>query len=116
MWWLLMGAAGEEPVVARVYLEVGSYYVLIMPDGSLRSIEKRLTTATDRPFEPLAEDELAERLKQQFRGFKTRSTRHYLCVYNTTDTFCENKTKILETMYPMLFSIFSSSEAEARGA
>lgn len=95
-----------EPIVAKVYLEVGSHYVLVLPDGSLRSVEKRLVTETDRPFEPISKDELAEQLKQQFRGFKTRATRHYLCVYNTSDAFCERKSKILETMYPNLLAYF----------
>ena len=99
-------AASETPTVAKVYLEVGSHYVLLMPDGSLRSIEKRKTTLTERPFEPVSEDTLKERLQREFPGFKTRATRHYFCVYNATDSFCESKTKILETMYPMLFSYF----------
>ena len=100
------GDSTKAPVVAKVYLEIGSHYVLLLPDGSLSSMEKRLTTETDRPFEPLSNDELAAELKREFRGFKTRSTRHYLCVYNTTDAFCERKSKILETMYPKLLSYF----------
>ena len=77
-----------------------------MPDGALRSIQKRQTTETDRPFESLTKDELAEQLEKQFPGFKTRATRRYLCVYNTDNSFCERKSKILETMYPMLVSYF----------
>jgi len=100
------GDAWADPVVAKVYLEMGSHYVVVMPDGALRSIDKRQTTETDRPFKSLTKDQLAVQLEKQFPGFKTRATRRYLCVYNTTDSFCEGKTKILETMYPMLVSYF----------
>lgn len=103
---------GDTPTVAQVYLEVGSHYVVILPDGTLRSIEKRLTTDTDRPFEPMSKDELTSLLKKQFPGFKTRATRRYICVYNTSDGFCERKSKILETMYPKLVSYFDRHKLE----
>ena len=96
----------EEPTVANVYLEVGDRYILMMPDGALRSVAKRDTIETDRPFKEIDKDDLAKQLLRQFKGFKTRSTRHYLCIYNTTDEFCEHKTAILETMYPSLVSYF----------
>lgn len=99
-------AVQSKPVVARVYLEVGTHYVLIMPDGAIRSVEKQKTAETTRPFEPFDSDQLSESLKGEFPGFKTRATRHYLCVYNTTEGFCERKGKILESMYPMLMSYF----------
>ena len=100
------GVESDSPAVAKVYLEIGSHYIVIMPDGALRSVAKRETTETDRKFEPLSKDDLAKQLKREFPKFKTRATRRYLCVYNTSDSFCERKTKILETMYPMLVSYF----------
>ena len=95
-----------KPVVGKVYLEIGGMYVVTMPDGALRSVPKRTTTETDRPFEALDKDDLAAELKTQFKGFKTRATRHYISVYNTTDDFCKRKMAILETMYPMLLKYF----------
>ena len=96
----------QEPVVAKVYLEIGDRYILMLPNGALRSVPKRETIETDRPFKEADKDDLAKELLRQFKGFKTRSTRHYLCIYNTTDEFCEHKTTILETMYPSLVSYF----------
>lgn len=97
---------GEDLVVAKVYLEVGDRYIVMLPNGALRSVLKRDTTLTEREFQSATKDEIAEELLKQFKGFKTRSTRRYLCVYNTSDSFCERKTAILETMYPMLLSYF----------
>ena len=99
-------AGRRRPVVASVFVEVGNRYIVKMPDGALRSIVKRDTTATDRKFEPMDKDDLSDQLKQQFKGFRTKSTRRYLCVYNTTEAFCERQLAILETMYPMLYAYF----------
>lgn len=104
--------AGSEPVVAKVYLEIGSHYVVMLPDGSLQSLPKRETTPTDRPFEAMDKDDLAEKLKREFPGFKTRATRRYLCVYNTDDGFCERKSAILETMYPLLVSFLKRQKLD----
>ncbi|MCA9147750.1 MAG: hypothetical protein KDA92_00560, partial [Planctomycetales bacterium] len=77
-----------EPVVARVYLQVGDHFVVLLPDGSLRSVPISRTTLTDRPFEPLDKKALAQTLTaDRFNGFKTRSTRRYLYVYNSSDAF-----------------------------
>lgn len=103
---VVVPGGNEEPVVAKVYLELGGHYVVLMPNGSLLSVEKRLTTQTDRPFEPISRDEMEAQLKEFFPGFKTRVTRHYVCAYRTSDQFCKSKMKILETMYPMLISYF----------
>ena len=52
----------------------------MLPNGALRSVLKRDTIETDREFKPATKDEIAEELLKQFKGFKTRSTRRYLCV------------------------------------
>ena len=103
---ILANDGSASPVVAKVYVEIGDRYIVLLPDGSLSSVPIRETTPTDRPFEAASKDEIAEALLKRFKGFKTRSTRRYLCIYNTTDEFCESKTAILETMYPMLVSYF----------
>lgn len=103
---ILADEADEGPLVAKVYVEIGDRYIVILPDGSLRSVAIRETTETDRPFEAASKDEIAEQLLKRFKGFRTRSTRRYLCVYNTTDEFCDSKLAILETMHPMLVSYF----------
>ena len=104
----------NEPVVAKVYLEIGDRYIVLLPNGALRSVLKRDTTETDRQFEPATQDEIAAELLEQFKGFKTRSTRRYLCVYNCSDSFCERKTAILETMYPMLVKYFKRQRLDTK--
>lgn len=86
--------------VARVYLEVGDYYVLLQADGSLISLPAREATLTDRPFVPLDKKALAKQLTaDRFTGFRTRTTRRYLYVYNTSDEFATATSRILESMY-----------------
>lgn len=99
------GDSNAEPRVCQVYLAVGDRYVVLPPSGILRSVLKRDCTPTDRPFQPDT-DQLAEVLQSQFPGFKVRSTKRYLCVYNTSDSFRENVMRILETMNPKLEKYF----------
>ncbi len=99
--------AGTQ-VVALVHLEVGNRRLLILPDGRLVSALSHETRLTDEPFQPATKDELAEQLKQSapFAEFKTRSTGHYLFVYNTSDEFTKGTSRILETMYPAIVAYF----------
>jgi hypothetical protein len=102
---VVVGHDDDSPTVARVYLEVGDHFVLLMPDGSLISRPQRKTPLTDRPFEPLDKKQLAKRLtSERFAGFRTRTTRRYLYVYNTSDAFAMATSRILETMYTPLFN------------
>jgi hypothetical protein len=97
--------ADDEPLVARVYLEVADHFVLLLPDGSMISRPQSETTMTDRPFAPFDKKELAKRLtSQRFAGFRTRTTRRYLYVYNSSDAFAQATSRILETMYQPLFN------------
>jgi hypothetical protein len=95
-------------VVAVVHLEVGDRRLLILPDGRLVSVPTAETSLTDDPFRPAAMDELAASFQQQkpFAGFKTRSTGHYLFVYNTSEEFYKGTSRILETMYPAIVAYF----------
>ena len=92
-----------QAVVARVYLEIGDRFVVLLPDGRLTSRLQHETTITERPFEPASKKEIAKDLvDRKFRGFRTRTTKHYLYVYNTSQRFFEGTSRILETMYPNL--------------
>jgi hypothetical protein len=87
-----------------VYVEVGDRYVLLMPSGQLVAVPIAETTPTDRPFEPISKRDLAAQLTaERFAGFRTRTTRRYLYVYNTSEDFATATSRILETMYPGLF-------------
>ncbi len=100
-------ASGTQ-VVALVHLEVGDRRLLILPNGRLVSVRTSETQRTEESFRPVSKDELASELQQtkQFADFKTRSTAHYLFVYNTSDTFYKGTSRILETMYPAIVAYF----------
>ncbi|HQU46633.1 MAG TPA: hypothetical protein PK867_27750 [Pirellulales bacterium] len=57
--------------------------MVILPDGRLRLVPTRDATTTVRKFEPVSMDEMARTLvAKTFAGFKTRTTKRYLYVYN----------------------------------
>ena len=92
-----------QAVVAKVALEIGDRFVVILPDGRLTSRPQSESTITERPFEAATKKQIAEDLiNRKFKGFRTRTTNHYLYVYNTSQTFFEATSRILETMYPNL--------------
>jgi hypothetical protein len=104
---VLVSLEGQSPVVAKVHIEVDDRLVLIMPDGRLTSIPTREATITERPFVAITKDELAKQLTAgRFQGFKTRQTKRFLYVYNTSDLFYTGTSRILETMYPGLFAYY----------
>lgn len=94
-----------EPVVAKVHVEVDDQLVVMLPNGQLDVVLARDATITERPFTPLTAAELGKRLTQdRFKGFKVRSTRNFLYIYNTSEKFYTGTSRILETMYPALFA------------
>lgn len=102
---VLVSIDDEEPVVAKVYLETSRQYAVILPTGRLTAVPREKATKTDRPFESIEKDEFErELIEGKFKGFKTKSTRHYLFVYNTSELFADTTARILETMYPALYA------------
>src|SRR4051794_25622763 len=89
-----------QPVVGRIHVRVGSSAVVLLPDGELVGRREGQFAPTDRKFEPLDKDKLASRLGAEFPGFKTKSTNHYIYVYNSSDEFQFGASRILETMLP----------------
>ena len=94
----------NEIVVAKVLVEVGGYFVVLLPDGRITSVKTNVVSLTDRPFVPAGKEQMIAELQERFPGFKTRSTRRYVYVYNTSETFYKGTSRILETMYPALFA------------
>lgn len=94
-----------EPVVAKLHLQTGDRLAVILPSGRMIAVDKREATETDRPFEAIDPDELKSRLIEgKFKGFNVRETRHYLFIYNTSELYASTTSRILETMYPALYS------------
>jgi hypothetical protein len=90
-----------QPVVGRLYANVGANALVLLPDGQLAPRKKGEFTLTDRKFEPLDKKLLGERLlRDEFAGFKAKQTNHYLYLYNTSEEFATATSRILETMLP----------------
>ncbi|MFP6620478.1 MAG: DUF1570 domain-containing protein [Pirellulaceae bacterium] len=91
-------------VIAKVYVTVGEYQILLLPDGHLTARPAQGTRLTERPFVADSHDVLAQRLTQQgpLQGFRTKATDAYLYVYNASDEFETVTRRILERMLPAL--------------
>jgi len=87
-------------VVGRIHVRIGDGAVILLPDGQLVARKAGQFSVTDRPFVPITNDVLRERLAAEFPGFRTRQTNHYLYVYDTSDEFVFGTSRILETMLP----------------
>ena len=102
---VLVKSPTNDLVVGKVLVEVGDHFVVILPNGRLTSVPQQEATVTDRKFEPATMKQIAEELTSStFLGFKTRETKRYLYVYNTSEQFFQGTSRILETMYPKLFA------------
>ena len=90
-----------QPVVAKLLVDVGDNRVVILPDGRLAARNKRDAVATERKFEPIEKDDLAKQLlANELSGFRTKQTRHYLYLYNTSNEFALATSRIMESMFP----------------
>ncbi len=89
-----------NPVVGRVHVRVGSGAVVLLPDGQLVGRREAEFSPTDRKFEALDKDELAKRLSAEFPDFKTKTSSHYVYVFNSSDKFQFGAGRILESMFP----------------
>lgn len=105
------------PVVAKVHFEVENELGVILPDGQFTDVLTRDATPTDRPFQAVSKDALAKRmLEGDFSkgDFQTKQTKRFLYIFNTSDTFYIGTSRILETMYPGLFSYCKRQKLEVR--
>lgn len=100
---VLVKSPDDELVVAKTLVEVADQLVVVLPDGRLRLVPARDATPTYRQFEPVTAEEMAKKLvAKTFVGFKTRTTKNYLYIYNSSEQFCKGTSSILESMYPAL--------------
>lgn len=94
-----------DAVVGKVHAQVEDHLVVLLPTGRLISVPELETTSTDRPFEPIDKADFARRLlSTNFKGFKSRKTKRYLYIYNSSEPFTNATSRILETMYPGLYN------------
>lgn len=104
---VLVSAESGESVVAKLHVEIGDRYLIIMPNGKLRSILASDASLTEEPYQSATADELIEQLTtDEFPGFTARQTTHFVFVYNTSAPFFKATSQILESMYGPLFQYF----------
>ncbi|MGH7136155.1 MAG: DUF1570 domain-containing protein, partial [Pirellulales bacterium] len=100
---VLTKSPDDEVVAGKTLVEVADQVLVMLPDGRLRLVPTREATPTVRKFEPVSVQEMAKKLvAKTFAGFKTRTTKNYLYIYNSSETFCKGTSAILESMYPSL--------------
>lgn len=63
------------------------------------------------PFTPLAQDELAKILPQEYPGYSVLQTRHYLIVYNTSAPYAQWCGGLLERLYQAFHTYWSLRRA-----
>jgi hypothetical protein len=103
---VLVNDDGKE-AVAKILVDVADYRVVEMPDGRLKSVPADEAKATDQPFVPMTKSEVATNLTfDRFKGFRTRSTRRFVYIYNTSEGFYTATSRILESMYPAVLAYF----------
>ena len=86
--------------VAKIHLEVGDNFVVMLPDGQLVGRDRSDVEATERPFVPRTHDEIADAIIEQhnLRNVRVAKTDHFVIVYNSSQTFAEVTGKVLESM------------------
>ena len=104
-----------EGCVALVYVRVGDAAIVMLPDGRLVPRSAAQCTATERPFKAIDMDTLgAQLIAEEFEGFKTKQTRRYLYIYNTSEEYALATSRILETMYPGIKGYMDQQDIETR--
>ena len=91
-------AAGAA-AVGKVHVTVGDQHIVLLPDGQLQVRRADQVQATEAPFVPADSEQIAQRLLAKLPGFRVRSTRHYVFVYNTSEVFAVATSRILESMF-----------------
>lgn len=97
--------------VAKRHVTRGDEAMVMLPDGMLVKRNNKTLQDTDRPFQPATKDQISEGLlsTKDFAGFKTRESKNYLVIYNTSDNFSLGTSKILESMVPGLLKYMKAA-------
>jgi hypothetical protein len=93
-----------EVVEGRVLTEAKDGGLMLQSaDGTIWMIqpeEIQSRGSDDRPFQPLTQKQMSERLLQEFpEGFRIHTTAHYIICYNTTPTYAQWCAGLYERLY-----------------
>jgi hypothetical protein len=93
-----------KSVVGRIVTEAADGGVLLQSnDGVLWSIERgeiQHHDETDEPFKPLSAEAISEKLLSEMpAGFRSYTTPHYVIIYNTSRTYAQWTSSLLERLY-----------------
>lgn len=111
---VLVSDESEKQVVAKVHVELGDYRLVIMPDGSIAARPTAECIQTDKPFRAVSTDELAKRVQIRFPNFKVKTTRRYVCVYNSSEEFAVVTLRVLDTMLTGMKKFMDSQKVAVR--
>jgi len=112
----VLTADGEgRQVVARLYFTAGNQAVVLLPDGQLQTRAAQQIQPTERPFVPQTPAEVAQELSKsgKLTGFRTKTTKRYAYIYNTSEEFAQVTLKILESMLPGLIDFAKNQKIDA---
>ena len=93
-----------KSVVGRIVTEAADGGVLLQSnDGELWSIERaeiQHRDETDEFFKPLSSEAISEKLLSEMpAGFRSYTTPHYVIIYNTSRTYAQWTSSLLERLY-----------------
>lgn len=98
-----------QSVVGRLYATVGDHQIVLLPDGSLVARTQRDAPQTERPWAAIDKKLLATQLLVgPLAKHKSRETRRYLYLYNTSEEFAIVTSRILEQMLPGISSYYET--------
>jgi hypothetical protein len=94
----------DKTVEGRIVIEAGDGGVLMeSADGMLWTIERselQHRTKLETPFKPLTQAEMSEKLISELPGgFRSYTTAHYVVIHNTSRTYAQWASSLLERLY-----------------
>jgi hypothetical protein len=96
----LKTASGESKVV-RLYCDLDSHAMVVLPTGNLTVVERSKTKPTTDPFVVATPEEIKKSLKiPEIEKFKTDKGKSCLYFYNCSEGFFMHAKSIMETMQP----------------
>lgn len=99
-------------LVGKVLAEARDGGILLLAvDGQMWAIQPnqiKSRARDDRPFVPLARDELAQQMLSELPGFSVLHTQHYLIVYNTSQAYAQWCGSLFERLHRGFFNYWKT--------